>query len=236
MTPASAPGAPDTAVLVPAAGRGERLGVGVPKALHQLGGEPLLVHAVRRVAAARSVALVVVAAPPSAVDEVRAMLAPVTGAVPLRVVPGGASRQESVAAALAAVPADVPIVLVHDAARPLAPAELVDEVAAAVRAGHRAVVPVLPVVDTVKRVDAAGTVLETVDRAPLRAVQTPQGFDRATLVAAHAAADPDATDDAGLAERIGVAVHTVPGRPEALKVTRPFDLLVAEALLAGVGP
>ena len=92
-------------------------------------------------------------------------------------------------------------------------------------------IPVLPVVDTVKRVDATGAVLGTVDRAPLRAVQTPQGFSHATLLAAHAAADIDATDDAGLAERIGVVVHTVPGREEALKVTRPFDLVVAEALL-----
>ena len=229
--PASAPGAPDTAVLVPAAGRGERLGVGVPKALCRLAGEPLLVHAVRRLAAARCVAVIVVAAPPDAVDGVRDLLKPVSGMVPVTVVPGGASRQASVAAALAAVPADLPIVLVHDAARPLTPPELVDEVAAAVRAGHDAVIPVLPVVDTVKRVDAAGAVLGTVDRAPLRAVQTPQGFSHATLRAAHAAADIDATDDAGLAERIGVVVHTVPGRAEALKVTRPFDLVVAEALL-----
>jgi 2-C-methyl-D-erythritol 4-phosphate cytidylyltransferase len=229
-TPASAPGAPDTAVLVPAAGRGERLGVGAPKALRELGGEPLLVHAVRRLAASRGVALIVVAAPPAAVDDVRRLLAPLSRAV--TVVAGGASRQESVAAALAAVPVDVPIVLVHDAARPLTPSALVEEVAAAVRAGHDAVVPVLPVVDTIKRVNAAGDVVDTVDRAALRAVQTPQGFTRTTLAAAHAASDIDATDDAGLAERIGVTVHTVPGREEALKVTRPFDLVVAEALLA----
>jgi 2-C-methyl-D-erythritol 4-phosphate cytidylyltransferase len=130
------------------------------------------------------------------------------------------------------VPDDLPIVLVHDAARPLTPPELIDEVAAAVRAGHDAVIPVLPVVDTIKRVDAAGSVVDTVDRSSLRAVQTPQGFSRATLLAAHAAAEIDATDDAGLAERIGVPVHTIPGREEALKVTRPFDLVVAEALLA----
>jgi 2-C-methyl-D-erythritol 4-phosphate cytidylyltransferase len=234
-TPAFVPGAPDTAVLVPAAGRGERLGVGVPKALRNLGDEPLLVHAVRRLAAARSVALIVVAAPPGALDDVRDLLKSAAGSVPLSVVAGGASRQESVAAALAAVPESIPIVLVHDAARPLAPSELVDDVAAAVRAGHEAVIPVLPVVDTIKRVNAAGAVVDTVERSVLRAVQTPQGFTRATLLAAHAAADVDATDDAGLAERIGVTVHTVPGREEALKVTRPFDLIVAEALLARAG-
>jgi 2-C-methyl-D-erythritol 4-phosphate cytidylyltransferase len=218
-------------VLVPAAGRGERLGRGAPKALRALGGEPLLVHAVRRLAAARSVALIVVAAPPDAVDEVRELLEPVVGAVPLTVVPGGEHRQISVGRALAAVPERLPIVLVHDAARPLTPPELVDEVAAAVRAGRSVVIPVLPVVDTIKRVNALGEVEATMDRSALRAVQTPQGFDHATLAAAHEAADVDATDDAGLAERIGVAVHTVPGRAEALKVTTPFDLVVAEALL-----
>jgi len=206
--------------------------VGAPKALRSLGGEPLLVHAVRRLAAARSVALIVVAAPPGAADEVRELLEHAHGRASLTVVDGAESRQRSVAAALAAVSADLPIVLVHDAARPLTPSELVDEVAAAVRAGHDAVIPVLPVVDTIKRVDDAGLVVDTVDRATLRAVQTPQGFSLSTLLAAHAAADLDATDDAGLAERIGVKVHTVPGREEALKVTRPFDLVVAEALLA----
>lgn len=210
--------------------------MGAPKALRELGGEPLLVHAVRRIAAARSVALIVVAAPPDAVEAVCDLLKPVAAPVGVTVVAGGASRQASVAAALATVPSDVPIVLVHDAARPLTPAELIDDVAAAVRAGHPAVIPVLPVVDTIKRVDASGRVVDTVDRTPLRAVQTPQGFTAATLRAAHAAAELDATDDAGLAERIGVPVHTVPGRPEALKVTRPFDLIVAEALLARVGP
>jgi 2-C-methyl-D-erythritol 4-phosphate cytidylyltransferase len=204
--------------------------VGAPKALRELSGEPLLVHAVRRLAQARSVALIVVAAPPGSVDDVCALLKPVSDMV--TVVAGGATRQESVAAALAAVPAEMQIVLVHDAARPLTPAALVDEVAAAVRAGHEAVVPALPVVDTIKQIGEAGDVVATVDRAALRAVQTPQGFTRATLIAAHAAADIDATDDAGLAERIGVSVHTVPGREEALKVTRPFDLVIAEALLA----
>jgi 2-C-methyl-D-erythritol 4-phosphate cytidylyltransferase len=230
--PATVPGAPDTAVLVPAAGRGERLGVGAPKALRLLGGEPLLVHAVRRLAAARCVAAVVVAAPPGASAEVVAMLAPVAGPAELIVVDGGASRQQSVALALAAVPAGLPIVLVHDAARPLVPPSLVDEVAAAVRSGHPCVVPVLPLVDTIRRVRPDGVVDGVVDRSTLRAVQTPQGFAIPTLLEAHRAAAEDATDDAGLAERLGVPVHVVPGRDEALKVTRPFDLVIAEALLA----
>ncbi|MCW2568602.1 MAG: 2-C-methyl-D-erythritol 4-phosphate cytidylyltransferase [Mycobacterium sp.] len=221
----------DTVVLVPAAGRGERLGPGAPKALRALRGDPLLLHAVRRIAAAESVAAIVVAAPPGAEDAVRAMLAPV--ATSLVVVAGGVSREESVGRALAAAPAGLEVVLVHDAARCLCPPELADEVAAAVRAGHDAVVPVLPVTDTVKQVDGGGAVVATPDRATLRAVQTPQGFRREVLARAYAAVAPgDAwTDDASLVERYGTLVHTIPGREEAMKVTRPFDLLVAEAVL-----
>lgn len=218
----------DVAVLVPAAGAGVRLGPGAPKALRLLAGEPLLVHTVRRIAAAPSVHTVVVAAPAADVEAVRAMLAPVA---PVTVVPGGAERQASVAAALAAVPAGPEIVLVHDAARALTPPELVESVAAAVRAGHDAVIPVLPVVDTVKEVDAGERVLGTVDRAALRAVQTPQGFRRSVLTAAHEAAGDPLTDDAGLVEKLGVPVDCVPGSELALKITRPFDLALAEHLL-----
>ncbi len=219
----------DVAVLLPAAGAGVRLGPGAPKALRLLAGEPLLVHAVRRVAAAPSVRLIVVAAPPADVAAVRALLAPVAE---VTVVAGGADRQRSVAAALAAVPDDLPVVLVHDAARALVPTGLVEDVAAAVRGGHGAVIPVLPVVDTVKRVSAGGLVEETVDRSELRAVQTPQGFRHDVLRAAHAAATDPLTDDAGLVEQSGGKVHCVPGSEQALKITRPLDLLIAEALLA----
>lgn len=218
----------DVAVLVPAAGAGVRLGPGSPKALRLLAGEPLLVHAVRRVAAAPSVRLIVIAAPPADVAAVRRLFAPIA---PVTVVPGGAERQQSVAAALAAVPGNCPIVLVHDAARALTPPELVESVAAAVRAGNDAVIPALPVVDTVKEVDAAGVVLGTVDRAALRAVQTPQGFRRAVLVAAHAAATDPLTDDAGLVEKGGGRVVCVPGSEYAMKITRPLDLALAETLL-----
>jgi 2-C-methyl-D-erythritol 4-phosphate cytidylyltransferase len=217
----------DVAVLVPAAGAGVRLGPGGPKALRLLAGEPLLVHAVRRVAAAVSVRVIVVAAPEADVPAVRELLAP---AAPVTVVAGGAERQESVARALAAVPPDLGIVLVHDAARALTPPAVIESVAAAVRAGHPAVIPVLPVVDTIKEV-ADQLVLGTVDRSVLRVVQTPQGFRRDILAAAHAAAGGAHTDDAGLAEKIGVPVLCVPGSELALKITRPLDLIVAEALL-----
>jgi 2-C-methyl-D-erythritol 4-phosphate cytidylyltransferase len=218
----------DVAVLVPAAGAGVRLGPGGPKALRELAGEPLLVHAVRRLSVAPSVGQIVVAAPAGDVEAVCALLGPVAG---VTVVAGGASRQASVAAALAAADPGFGIVLVHDAARALAPPELVERVAGAVRGGLPAVIPVLPVVDTIKQVDDAGRVVGTVDRAVLRAVQTPQGFRRDVLTAAHAAAVDEHTDDAGLAEKLGVAVHTVPGDEAALKITRPLDLTIAAAIL-----
>lgn len=223
-----------TAALVPAAGRGERLGPGAPKALRPLGGIPMLVHAVRALAASRAVDLVVVAAPEDAVDSVAGMLAEQDFPSDVLVVTGGETRQDSVARALLTLPDDVDVVLVHDAARPLVPEELVSSVVSAVRAGHPAVVPGLRVVDTVKEVDLDSTVVRTVDREPLRAIQTPQGFTRSLLQRAHAAADLDevATDDAGLVERLGEPVHVVPGHEEAFKVTRPFDVVMAEAVLA----
>lgn len=225
----------DVAVLVPAAGAGLRLGPGGPKALRLLAGEPLLVHAVRRVAVSPSVRLIVVAAPAAEVEAVRALLTPVA---PVTVVAGGAERQESVALALAAVPPEIDIVLVHDAARALTPPAVIESVATAVRAGHPAVIPVLPVVDTIKIVDTVNegaadeTVLGTVDRSVLRSVQTPQGFRHSVLAAAHAAAADPHTDDAGLVEKAGIEVTCVPGSELAMKITRPLDLILAEALLS----
>jgi len=222
-----------TAALVPAAGRGERLGAGVPKALRLIGGTPMLVHAVHALAASRAVDLVVVAAPESEVDEVRALLAEQSGTAEIIVVTGGATRQESVARALLTLPADVDVVLVHDAARPLVPSEMVSAVVAEVRRGHGAVIPALPVTDTIKQVDAAHDVVGTPDRSALWAIQTPQGFLRSILQAAHASADDDsATDDAALVERQGITVHVIPGHEEAFKITRPLDLVLAEAVLA----
>ncbi|MFL6144017.1 MAG: 2-C-methyl-D-erythritol 4-phosphate cytidylyltransferase [Labedaea sp.] len=230
--------------LVPAAGRGERLGGSVPKALVPVRGEPLLVHAVRGLHLAGCVDAVVVAAPSSDVDTARAALA--RAGVDALVVPGGTSRTHSVRLALAAAaaaldtvgPAEPSIVLVHDAARAFTPAEVIRAVVAAVAAGAPAIIPVLAVADTVKQVDAAGVVTGTPNRACLRVVQTPQGFAAETLRRAYAAlaedaerAGADLTDDAGLVERLGVPVGTVPGHPHAMKITTPFDLAVAEAVL-----
>lgn len=224
-----------TAAIVPAAGRGERLGPGTPKALRLLGGVPMLVHAVRTLARARSVDLVVVAAPEEFLDTVRTLLLDHEVGASVHTVAGGATRQESVARALSSLPPDVDVVLVHDAARPLVPPELVDVVARRVRDGTDAVVPGLPVTDTIKRVGSDGAVEATVDRAVLRAIQTPQGFRRTVLEKAHADADPlvlDVSDDAGLVELLGYPVVVVPGDEEGFKVTRPLDLVLAEAVLA----
>lgn len=163
------------------------------------------------------------------------MTAALSAFEPVTVVAGGADRTASVRLALRAALDHVPdarIVLVHDAARAFTPPALVRSVTEAVAAGASAVVPVLPVTDTVKRVDDAGVVLDTPSRTHLRAVQTPQGFDIDVLRRAYEAAGTAATDDAGLVERIGVPVHTVPGDVAAMKITTPFDLAVAEAVFA----
>ncbi|MFE3825724.1 2-C-methyl-D-erythritol 4-phosphate cytidylyltransferase [Streptomyces sp. NPDC059092] len=231
-----------TAAVIPAAGRGVRLGPGAPKALRALGGTPMLIHAVRAMAASRAVSLVVVVAPPDGAPEVKNLLD--AHALPERtdylVVPGGETRQESVRLGIDALPDAITSVLVHDAARPLVPVETVDAVVEAVRDGAPAVVPALPLADTVKQVEprAKGEpepVVATPERALLRAVQTPQGFDRATLERAHrtvAQVGEGATDCAGMVERLGAPVVVVPGHEEAFKVTRPLDLVLAEAVLA----
>ena len=239
-SPAEGRTTPRTAAVIPAAGRGVRLGPGAPKALRALGGTPMLIHAIRAMAASRAVSLVVVVAPPDGAAEVRTLLD--AHALPERtdflVVPGGESRQQSVRLGLDALPPGYDIVLVHDAARPLVPVDTVDAVIEAVRDGAVAVVPALPLADTVKQVRPAAEpgepepVVTTPDRSLLRAVQTPQGFDRATLERAHETVTGGVTDDAGMVEQLGLTVVAVPGHEEAFKVTRPLDLVLAEAVLA----
>ncbi|WP_432179525.1 2-C-methyl-D-erythritol 4-phosphate cytidylyltransferase [Streptomyces sp. NBC_00063] len=238
-----------TAAVIPAAGRGVRLGPGAPKALRALNGTPMLIHAVRAMAASRSVSLVVVVAPPdeASAAEVKTLLADhaLPGGTPsgswgrtdFVVVPGGETRQESVKLGLDALPPGIDVVLVHDAARPLVPVDTVDGVIEAVREGAPAVVPALLLADTVKQVEARTDggpelVVATPERARLRAVQTPQGFDRATLVRAHETVTDNVTDDASMVEQLGEPVVVVPGHEEAFKVTRPLDLVLAEAVLA----
>lgn len=212
--------------MVVAAGTGDRLGAGRPKAFVDVAGRSMLERALDRVLASAAVDLVVAVVPAAFVPDV-------TLAAPGCVVAGGETRRESVARGLAVVPADRDVVLVHDAARCLAPPSLVADVAAAVRGGAPAVVPVLAVADTLKHVED-GRVLETVDRARLRAVQTPQGFLRTVLQRAHdeAPAGYAATDCASMVEALGVPVVAIPGSELAFKVTTSLDLDVARALVA----
>lgn len=220
------------AVIITAAGSGSRLGKASPKALVPLAGVPILTHALRGVAAAGIADVVVVTAPKDHLDDV-AELAP-----EVICVRGGHTRQESVENALAVLPDEVEYVLVHDAARPLTPPEVFQTVLAALREGRGAVIPAVPVTDTVKRARPVGgieLVTGTVERSELRAVQTPQGFERALLAEAHAAGkflggEVGATDDAGLVEALGVDVWLIPGSERSLKITGPQDLALAELL------
>jgi 2-C-methyl-D-erythritol 4-phosphate cytidylyltransferase len=210
--------------IVAAAGSGLRLGADQPKALVPLGGRPLVCWAVDSLRAG-GVAHVVVVVP--AVDR-PGFAAVLPSDVVL--VDGGASRTASVRAGLAAAGDVADVVLVHDAARPLTPPAVVTRVLAALAGGARAVVPVLPVVDTTVVVGDDGVVIDSVPRAPLRRVQTPQGFDRATLVAAYArlADGADLTDDAAVVRAAGVPVATTDGDERAAKVTVAHDLALAE--------
>ena len=235
------------AVLIVAAGMGTRLGADRPKALVELAGKPLLTWAVANSARTERVGIVVAVAPKTHLAEAeRAALAgfelagrrdPYAEPVRFAVVPGGAERSDSVANGLAAIEqaGESDFVLVHDAARALAPPELFDAVIDALADGDAAVIPGLPVTDTVKRVDARGLVLETPPRAYLRAVQTPQGFRLDVLRRAHAEAPAilgnTATDDAGMVEAIGLPVRVIAGHVEALKVTTAADLDACAVIL-----
>lgn len=226
----------EACAVLTAAGSGSRLGCEVPKALVELSGRPLVWWAARGLRAG-GVGTIVVTAPAASLDEFRAGIADIGG---VEVVAGSdRSRQASVALGLAALGQrnEGDVVLVHDAARPLTPAQVTARVIDAVRAGAGAVIPVLPVTDTLKSVDASGVVTGTPRRADMVAVQTPQGFRWDVLMRAHEAgaslgADEAvaATDDAGLVEAIGAVVHTVAGDERSLKVTRPLDLSLAQLL------
>lgn len=233
-------------VVVVAAGSGSRLGAGVPKAFVDLAGRPLLAHALEVVAAVPGLTSVAVVVPADLADPTGPAWAGIRLPATTVVVPGGADRTASVAAGLAALDAACDVVLVHDAARCLTPVSVFERVVAAVRAGAAGAVPGVAVVDTVKVVDPRGVVTATPARESLRAAQTPQGFRRDVLAAAHAAragggggtagadgtAGRSATDDAALVEALGHEVLVVEGDPMALKVTTPDDLALAARLVA----
>ncbi|RIJ52108.1 2-C-methyl-D-erythritol 2,4-cyclodiphosphate synthase [Clavibacter lycopersici] len=229
-----APDGPRLGVVVVAAGSGTRLGAGIPKALVEVGGVTLLARSLSSVLGLAEEAHVVVVAPDTHLAETTAIVDAVAGAArgSVAVVVGGATRQGSVRAGLAALAASVDAVLVHDAARALTPTALFAAVTHAVRTEGAGVVPGLPVTDTVKRVDPAGECLGTVDRSDLVGVQTPQGFPRAALDAAYARAAAEHTDDAALFQASGGRVRVIPGDALAFKVTTEWDLRRAEELVA----
>lgn len=218
--------------VVPAAGSGQRLAAGIPKAFCELDGRTLLERAVTGLLESGVVDRVVAAVPADRVERAAQSL---TGQA--TVVAGGADRYESVRLALSALgETDHPdYVLVHDAARALTPPTMIVRVVEALRAGHAAVVPALPPHDTIKAVDASGVVLGTPERAGLRAVQTPQGFATDLLLRAYAAVRGTGgagfTDDASLVEHVGGRVQVVDGDPLAFKITTGLDLLLAEAIV-----
>jgi 2-C-methyl-D-erythritol 4-phosphate cytidylyltransferase/2-C-methyl-D-erythritol 2,4-cyclodiphosphate synthase len=230
--------APIVGVIVVAAGSGTRLGAARPKAFAPLAGRTILEHALDSVFGMQREAQVVVVVPADLVDDAHTLVTDAAGAAhgSVTVVPGGTTRQESVSLGLAVLDASVRIVLVHDAARALTPSSQFDAVVTGVAQTASGVVPGVPVTDTIKRVDDDESVVETVDRAELRAVQTPQGFPRAALDAAYAQADREHTDDAALFAVAGNTVSIIDGDARAFKITTPWDLRRAEGLLASVAP
>jgi 2-C-methyl-D-erythritol 4-phosphate cytidylyltransferase len=222
-------------VVVPAAGAGRRLGGGA-KALVRLSGRALLAHAVEAMEANQCTTAVVVVSHPDAMEATAKLLADEGLAKVTALVPGGPTRQASVAAGLRALPPEPEYVVVHDAARPLVAPGVVDRMLELLlEAGMAGVVPGVPVIDTIRRVDAGQRSTGIVDRDQLRSMQTPQMFVREVLEQAYRLALRDrleAIDEAALVELTGHSVQVVPGDPENLKVITPLDLAIAETLLA----
>lgn len=221
-------------MIVVAAGAGSRLGAGTPKAFVEAEGAPILQHALRCVARVGAAQVIVVVPDGAEYVTLARQISDDVG-LAVTVVTGGAQRQASVAAGLAAVAADADFVLVHDAARAFTPVDVFRRVLERLRGGAGAVVPALPVVNTIKRV-SGDRVVEAVDRAELVAAQTPQGFRREELLGAYGSAAGEFTDDAALFAASGGEVVTVPGDPLAFKITVPADLERARALRGPVIP
>jgi 2-C-methyl-D-erythritol 4-phosphate cytidylyltransferase len=216
--------------IVAAAGRGERLGLDRPKAFAPLGGRPLLAESLERLDASEWIDSIVVAAPPGW-EEPSILLAEELGCSKVSAcITGGSTRAESVRLALAEVAPQAAAVLVHDAARPLVPADVIERVLGALGEGWDGAVPALPIPDTVKRLDG-DAVVETLPREELVAVQTPQAFVADVLRRAAEGDVSGATDCEWLVERAGGRVKAVPGDPKLRKITEPFDLELIESWL-----
>lgn len=221
-------------VVVAAAGSGKRMG-GVRKPYLMLDGMPVLVRSLKLFTDHPDVVEIIAVIRPAEEGEASALLKPYREMEKVKLVPGGAARQESVREGLQALAEPSDLVCIHDAARPLA-SEALLEALLETAARRGAAVPVLPVTDTVKEVDPGGMIIATPDRSSLRLVQTPQVFRRELILKAYKKAGRallKATDDSSLVERIGEAVYTVPGEDTNIKLTSPLDLKMAAWLLKG---
>jgi 2-C-methyl-D-erythritol 4-phosphate cytidylyltransferase len=214
------------AVLV-AAGRGERLGEDRPKAFARLGDRVLVAESLERLDASPWVDAIVVVAPPEWEEAVIVLAEELAAGKVAASVTGGETRAASVRAGLAEVPDEADVILVHDAARPLVTDELIERLIQALGEGYDGAVPGVPVTDTIKRV-RGGVVVETLDRAELVSVQTPQAFVGPVL---QAAAAGEGTDCASLVEANGGRIRVVEGDPRLLKITTPADLALVESWL-----
>jgi len=211
------------AAIIAAAGSGERFGATLPKALISLGNRTLIEHAVAALAPVASE--IVICAPAGYEKQIQELVGD-----DITVVVGGTTRSDSVRAGIAALSGKSKYVLVHDAARALATTELAQRVLTSLEKGEVAVIPGLELIDTVKSIDASGHVIATPERASLRRVQTPQGFELAILKKAHESA-AEATDDGALVEALGHKVLIIKGEERAIKVTTPADLATALSIL-----
>jgi 2-C-methyl-D-erythritol 4-phosphate cytidylyltransferase len=218
------------AVLV-AAGRGERLGLDRPKAFARLRGRPLLAESLARLESCPYIDGIVVVAPEGWEEPAILLAEELSAGKVSACVIGGASRAASVRLGVAEVPEDAEAIVVHDAARPLVDDDVIGRVLEPLAQGFDGAVPGLPVADTVKRADPEGTVLETVEREGLFAVQTPQAFRAAVLRRALSEVPGDASDCAGFVEATGGRVRIVAGDPRLAKVTTQADLDAIERLL-----
>jgi 2-C-methyl-D-erythritol 4-phosphate cytidylyltransferase/2-C-methyl-D-erythritol 2,4-cyclodiphosphate synthase len=208
-----------TAAIIAAAGMGHRLGANLPKSLVKLLDKTLVEHAVANLSPVCQ--LIIVTAPKGYEAQYSQILGD-----QVSVITGGVLRSDSIRLAISKIPSNYEYVLVHDAARALASTTLASSVLNQLIQGEQAVIPALDVVDTIKEVDNNGYVRNTLNRASLKAIQTPQGFSRSVLERAHLASE-DATDDAALVEALGIAVKVVAGEDRALKITTPSDIASA---------
>ena len=219
--------------VIAAAGSGERLGLDRPKAFANLRDRPLLAESLERLEASDWIDSIVVAAPPDWEEPVILLAEELGCGKVAEAVTGGETRAASVAAAVAVVPDDAAVILVHDAARPVLPEEVIERVLTALNEGWDGAIPVLPIADTIKRVEA-DRVVETVAREGLAVAQTPQAFVAPVLRGA--LSDDEATDCSALVEARGGRVKVVPGDPRLIKVSEPGDLEAVERLLGDTIP